>query len=486
MADAERAFGSSAVVSIIEFMHKIFSTKGILRLVKDASGKPVENGREHSVTVNAKYKLQASPHQPLVLDVYGYDLVGFGQCVEKLTLDNGVILTGRTRGGSMKMGTGDLRKIRMFDVKEEMLQLYPDRADSPPSPEIDSVVFGIVSSYFFGSSGMARPGFPFSYVEGDWPESKRGGTCSSEAFRIVHDGFEMMFIKTSGYWKNLVDEQSLQHDMIVGIRKLGGGIIDWTHVNKLTDLLPNFLGWVNHCVSPVFHIKAYRKGRLVYRGYNLRPHPTVQRDETSWLPFEQGEMHRSTVEHTFGAFSDVWKTNRDKKSTFHFALQFLRSKERGVLPRSKPSVLYMRDTFGAIGILTSILVGANPDRGRYCTMFQCVKELKILNKLPYDGVRDELKVNHVNLWWDRNRKCVQDDEREDGTLCRPVANLVNWLLHLDDPTNAERLNSLYAYQYYFVEVSIWLADLMLMKVVGHKGDYFNRLSGKTEKVPWES
>ena len=28
-------------------------------------------------------------------------------------------------------------------------------------------------------------------------------------------------------------------------------------------------------------------------------------------------------------------------------------------------------------------------------------------------------------------------------------------------TNAERLNSLRAYQRYFVEVSIWLADLML-------------------------
>ena len=486
VAGAERACGSSAGISIVEFMHKIFRTTGNLRLVKDASGKPVENDRELSVFVDAKYELQPSPHQPLVLDIYGNNLVGFGQCVEKLTLDNGVILTGRTRGRSMKMGTGELRKIRMFDVEERMLQLYPDRADSTASPEIDSVVFGIVSSDFLGSSGMARPGFPFSYVEGDWPESKSGVTWSTPAFRIAHDGFEMTFVETSGYWKNLVDEQSLQHDMTVGIRKLGGGIIDWKHVNELTDLLPNFLGWVNHCVSPVFHIKAYRKGRLVYRGYNLSPHATVQRDRISWLPFEQGEMHRSAVEHTFGAFSDVWKKNSDAKGTFHFALQFLRSKERGVLPRSKPSVLYLRDTFGAIGILTSILVGVNTGRGRYDTMVQCVEELKIPDRLPYDGERDELKVNHANLWWERNRKCVQDDERRNGTLCRPVANLINWLLHLDDPTNAERLNSLRAYQGYFVEVSIWLADLMLMKVVGHKGDYFNRLSRKTEKVPWES
>ena len=467
-------------------MHKIFSTKGNLRLVKDASGMPIENSWEQRVTVVAKYKLQASPHQPLVLDVYGYDLVGFGQCVEKLTLDNGVILTGRTRGGSMKMGTGELRKIRMFDVEERMLQLYPDRADSTASPEIDSVVFGIVSSDFLGSSGKARPGFPFSYVEGDWPEPKSGVTWSTPAFRIVHDGFEMAFVKTSGYWKSLVDEQSLQHDMIVGIRKLGGGIIDWKHVNELTYLLPNFLGWVNHCVSPIFHIKAYRKGRLVYRGYDLSPHPTVQRDRISWLLLGEGEMHRSAVERTFGAFSDVWKKNSDEKGTFHFALQLLRSKERGVLPKSQPSVLYLRDTFGAIGILTSILVGANPNRGRYDTMVKCTKQLNLPDELPNNGVRSKLKVKHTDLWWAVKQNSIQENERAKGTLCRPVANVGNWLLHLDDPTNAERIISLHAYQHYFVEVSIWLADLMLMKVVGHKGDYFNRLSRRTEKVPWES
>ena len=467
-------------------MHKIFRTKGNLRLVKDVSGKPVENDLKHSVIVDAKYELRPSPHQPLALDIYGYNLVGFGQCVEKLTLENGVILTGRTRGGSMKMGTGELRKIRMFDVEERMLRLYPDRADSTPSPEIDSVVFGIVSSDFLGSSGMARPGFPFSYVEGDGPEPRSGVTWSTPAFRIMHDGFEMAFVKTSGYWKSLVDEQSLQHDMIVGIRKLGGGIIDWQHVDELTYLLRNFLGWVNHCVSPAFHIKAYRKGRLVYRGYDLSPHPTVQRDRNSWLPLEQGEIHRSAVEHTFGAFSDFWKWNSDEKGAFHFALQFLRSKERGVLPRSKPSVLYLRDTFGAIGILTSLLVGTNPNRGRYDTMVQCTKELNIPDELPCKDVRDELKVKHVDLWWAVGQKCIQEGERTKGTLRRPVANVGNWLLHLDDPANAKRIISLHAYQHYFVEVSIWLADLMLMKVVGHKGDYFNRLSRKTEKVPWES
>ena len=37
-------------------------------------------------------------------------------------------------------------------------------------------------------------------------------------------------------------------------------------------------------------------------------------------------------------------------------------------------------------------------------------------------------------------------------------------------------------QHYLVEVSIWLADLMLLKVVGYQGPYLNRLTGESEVV----
>ena len=70
-------------------------------------------------------------------------------------------------------------------------------------------------------------------------------------------------------------------------------------------------------------------------------------------------------------------------------------------------------------------------------------------------------------------------------MSRPLANIDNWLLHLDDPLNAERLLGLRSHvQQYMVEVSIWLADLMLMKAVNYSGWYRNRLTSNVEKVPW--
>ena len=220
----------------------------------------------------------------------------------------------------------------MFDIEQRMLRLYPDFADPPTKPTIDSVVLGLVSSETLGSSGWVRPGLPFSFTEGEPPEAKANETWSSGALRMEHAGLELTFAPTSNYWKQLVDHQSLRHDTICGIRKVGGGTIDWDSVNEMVHLLSNFLGWVNHCVSPTFHTKAYLKGRLVYRGYDLYPHPTVQRDQFSWLPRRGGTSHRDTVQQSFNAFAETWKKSAEENGTFHLALQLLRSEERGHQP----------------------------------------------------------------------------------------------------------------------------------------------------------
>lgn len=459
-------------------------------MIKDAEGEPVKHDWERSVIVDAKYQLRPAPQQPLLLDIYGYNLVGFGQCTEELVLDNGLTITGLTSGGSTKFNTGELRKIRMFDTEQRILQLLPERADSPQSPEIDSVVFGLVSSEHLGSSGWARPGLPFSYLEDRLPERKKNVAWSSSALQIVHGGFQITFVPTSGYWKQLVDEKSLHHEIVCGIRKDDGSTIEWDSVNELTTLLSRFLGWVNHCVSPVFHIKAYRKGRLVYRGYDLYPHPTVQRDQVPWLGISGTARDRESVQHAFGAFADIWNENANQRGIFHIALQMLRSKERGTFPRSRPSLLYLRNTYSAVAILTSMLVGSNPERGRHDTIVQCVTLLNIRDQLPLDDTRNRLMEICPDLWRskgnDLNPGAIQETERAKGTLCRPVTNVCNWLLHLDDFANANRLLSLDAHQAYFVEVSIWLADLMLMKVVGYRGLYFNRLTGQIETLPWQT
>lgn len=281
----------------------------------------------------------------------------------------------------------------------------------------------------------------------------------------------------------------LSHDKIIGIRKKSGGVISWTEFNQLVEHLEAFVGWVNHCVAPVFHIKAYRRGRLVYRGYKLHPHATTRRDRFSWLPKygpdDTTALHGEMVNHAFGVFSDTWESNRSSRGLFHIALRMLRSKEKGSAV-SPPSILYLRDAFGAIGILTSMVVGANPSRGRHQTMIECLRHLSVSDEIPDAEGKRFLSANHKELWSAENG-VVQEPERRKGTLARPLANVQNWLLHLDDPGNSARLLGLGTpRQSYFVQVAIWLADLMAMRVAGYEGTYFNRLTGSVEAVPWIS
>ena len=264
-------------------MHKIFSNMGKLHWVTDAAGKPVgDQWPAWDVAVDAWYELRPSPHQPLVLDIYGYNLRASSQCTYRLVLDNGVVLSGPASGGGTS-ASGEppkLRKIRMFDVDQTQIELHPTEMAETTS-EIDAAVFGIVSSRPVGiGNGFASPSRPFTYTRN--PDGLKRWT--TKALRLRYRDLEVTVVGTSDYWRKLVDTQTLYHKSIVGVRRVGGGDLPWQDLNEFTYLLSNFLGWLNHCAAPVFHLKAYRRGRLVYRGYDLYPHPTVQRDSFSWFP----------------------------------------------------------------------------------------------------------------------------------------------------------------------------------------------------------
>lgn len=467
-------------------MRRIFKTAGKLHMLKDSDGQLVKDW-EHSVIVDAKYELKPSPHQPLVVDIYGCNLSGLGQCVEKLVLDNGVILTGCTLGGSMKFNTGELRKMRMKDVEESKIELYPNKTVPSAKVELDAAVFGVVSSDPLRkrscTKGVARPGYPFSYSK-TFPDLHKG--TWAQALRLQYHGTEITFVATSNYWKGFVDETTLQHDSIVGVRPQDGGDMGRADLNKITFLLAQFIGWINHCVSPVFHVKGYRKGKLVYCEYDLYPHPTVHRERFSWLPWHGVEVGdgRVPVQDLFDGFVKAWEKNEQEMGTLHIALQMLRSREKGS-PLDKPSIVYLRDTFTACAILEGMLTGKSGKSGRASQISRCLKVVGVENKLPSLDKKefDHVLQTHPKLWWNDNKKKVMEDEK--GTLSYPLANMTNWMLHIDDPDSARRLLTLpIAVQTYLLEVSMRLADLMMLKEVGYGGAYFNRLTGKTEIVPW--
>ena len=475
-------------------MHTICKVDGTLQGIEDGGGETVSKDVVLPVTAHLKYELRPSPVQPLIVDLYGAHIWGFGGAIYRLALKNGIVLTGKVRSyGSLT--SDELQRARMFDVREGIIGLFPDRA-SKCKPEIDTFVFGIVSSEPLAEMACTTPGWassgrPFLFIEGPLPEERTGRGIrwtSGATLRIRHRGFEVWFWPTSAYWKNLVDRETLHHKKIVAIRKESGDVISWDEFNDLKEVVEAFVGWVNHCVSPVFHLKAYMRGSLVYRGYSLHPHPTVQRESFSWLPkYGPGETaarHGDMVNHAFSVFSDTWESNRTSRGVFHIALQMLRSKEKGS-PGSRPSLLYLRDAFGAIGILTAMLSGPNRSRSRHQTMAQCLRNLSVPDRIPDKDGRDYVIKNFPELWVAGKTEAIQVKEQRKGTLSRPLANVQNWLVHPEEPRNAAHLLALGGpRQNYFVQVAIWLADLMLMRVVGYEGTYMNRLTGDTEVVPW--
>lgn len=471
---------------------------GQLHWLTDADGNSV-NGKwpASHVAVDLKYELRPSPHQPLIVDIYGHELLGSPQCIYKLVLDNGLVLTGRASGG----GTFNflvrprMQKIRMFDVDEGLIQLYPSHAADTPQ-EIDSAIFGVASSDPLPriSNGFASPSRPFTYTK--TPDQLQ--RCSSEALRLWHAGLEVTVVGTSNYWCRLVDIRALNHESIVGVRRTNGGVLSWEDLNDFTQLLSNFLGWLHHCAAPVFHIKGYRKGKLVYRGYDLHPHATVQRDTFSWFPWHgvtepdsqglRGSVYADLLQDLFNGFAKVWDENRANEGMFHIALQLLRGGDKGG-PQSRPSVGYLRDAFTACAIIERMLSRKSDESGRQAQIARCLKEVGVADRLPgLDKANLDFAVRkHPELWYAKKNDRVVEDEKKGATMSRPLANTENWLLHLDEPSNAKRLLGLGdSVQQYMVQVSIWLADLLLMKVVGYNGWYFDRFSMQAEKVPWGS
>ena len=476
-------------------MHKIFQSYGKLHVLTDSNGEPVKHNWTRNVFVNARYELKPSPQQPLILDIYGYDLMGWGgRMTEKLELENGVVLKGRVSGGGLsKSGEPPkLRKIRMFNIEESKIELYPDEAkNSSSGVDLDAAIFGIVSSDPLAkgaySKGAAHPGFPFSYSD-TFPKAHRGA-WSTQALRLEYRGIEICFAQTSKYWKALIDETTLQHDSIVGVRRKDHGIMEWGDMDRVLFLLQQFIGWINHCTSPVFHIKGYLKGKLVYRGYNLYPHSTVHREHFSWLPWHGIDVGdgQVLVQGLFDRFVAVWEKTEREKDNFNIALEMLRSRQKGS-PLNKPAIGYLRDTFTACAILERMLTKKSSASGRQAQIARCLRVICVEDILPS---MNKENLDHIiqecpQLWWANKQKKIQEQEKANGTLSRPLANMENWMLHLDDPHNTKRLLDLpWSVQQYLLEVSIWLADLMVLKVVDYSGFYLNRLTGETEIVPWE-
>ena len=478
-------------------MQTLFRSEGTFSWLEDANGEAVSGipAKGFRVTADVQYELKPHPEQSLWANVYGFNIPGAGATRHRLALANGVVLTGRSYGGRFGRNWNPNEKIGLYDIEETMVT-FPPTEDDVPSPPVDAVAMGVISSAPLGSAacsnGVARPGHPFSFRP-DFPKAPKS-SWSSHALRIYIENLEITFVQSSRYWRRLVDSQ-LECDTIIGLRRRDKSVLDWDKINRTVAVISRFLGWVNHCAAPVFHIKGYRRRKLVYCGYNVNPYATVPRDSFSWLPEfppeGKPEAHAHLVEDLLRRFATEWHKNWEEKGVFHIALQFLRSPLRGP-PGHGPSVGYLRDTFTACAILSRMLdTDAKDTDGRICVIQRCLKQLCVDDKLPMNNSHKQYRFaqRYPDLWRKRSKHGqvgeIQETERQQHTLSHPLTNMTNWLLHMDNASNAKMLlNMPNSIQKYLVDISVWLSDLMVLKAIGYEGFYANRLTGQTESVPW--
>ena len=478
-------------------MQTLFREEGRFSWLEDASGKVVSGlpAKGFPVVADVQYQLKPHPEQSLWANVYGVGFSGGGATRNRLALANGVVLTGRGFGASLGGNWSPNEKISLYDIEETIVTLPPTE-DGVPSSKVDAVALGVIASAPLGSAacsnGVARPGYPFSFIP-NFPEDPKS-SWSSHALRIYVDNLEITFVQSSKYWRRLVDSR-LQCDSIVGVRRCDKTVLNWDEINLTATLISKFLGWVNHCAAPIFHIKGYRQGKVAYRGYNVNPYATVPRDTFSWLPEfpaeGKPEAHAHLVEDLLRRFATAWCRNWEEKDVFHIALQFLRSPLKGP-PGHGPSVGYLRDTFTACAILSRMLdTDAKENLKRIEVMQRCLGQLCVVDKLPIDNSYKQhcFAQRHPDLWRKRGKNGtvgeVQETARQQRTLSHPLTNMMNWLLHLDETPNAKMLLDMpSAIQKYLVDISVWLSDLMVLKTIGYQGLYANRLTGQTESVPW--
>ena len=477
---------------------KIFESMGTLVFTEDANGVAVDQKSpafSQRVYVRAKYEVKPSSSEALSIDVFGHGVVGLGQTKHRLELENGVTLNGRLMGGNIspRESTNKLRRAKFFDVDEDLVQLYQDKANASNYPEIDRLIFPIASSSPLGhgsctSNGhWSQPGRPFSFRAWRRGEEMRG-SWSTHALRLEHDGMDILIAQTNSYWRKHFDPL-VGHDSISGIRQQEGGLLDWKQVNDAIPLFEAFLGWLNHCASPVAVLKGYRKGRLVYKAYRIRPNASRPRDAFSWLPLfglkdeaSPNPMPDEVIQDLFNKFAGEWLKNRESRSTLHIALQFLRSRERGS-PSDPPSTLYLRNAFTACSLLLAKYSKSQNDR--LANMRACLGELAIDDVVPAETDDLEWLAKHCKWLWSNRNGDIDAEALKGRTLSRPLSNFQNWLVHFDEPRDAARiLDTPRNVQAYLVEVAVWLADLMLLKGIGYRGCYFNRLNRRAEKVPW--
>lgn len=446
------------------------------------------------VDVWLMYELQSSPRACYTLEIFGHKLPSTPSSMSStLVLYNGLTFEciwckdPLDRGGPLKVhgisigwdalseDSSLLQLDRFGNVKlpEHVTRdgVITDIAETPDNVDraILGISYGTLAGLGFTPSGYAKPGQPFSYA------NSRSGLRDMPAQRLVYGDFEVVLCVPSKYWRGLVSKEFVREIGVVGIRRLDGQPIKWPRIREVGNVITRFLTWLGHCQCEVFHIKGYTWGRLVRVEYSLNPYVTPSREDSSLLPLDAESY---VIERLFDGYVQAFKDVAEGRSRFVWALHLL-----GRWSHDN-SVDSFRDVIAACAILAKLLrpeVLKGYRKGRIALVEDILDILGIDDKVA--GSKDAYK-GYERLWSRSKRGGINQEALNERRLSTPIGNIADWIIHPEDPGNAEKLGGLGFMQNLFLHKCLLLADLLVLKVIKYDGLYTNRSTGETVPVPW--
>lgn len=116
---------------------------------------------------------------------------------------------------------------RGLDVNENLIQLYPPQVANAPQA-IDSVEFSVVSSHHLERIGIgfAIPLRPFTDARA--PSGRK--VWSTNTLGLGQADIYVTTVSRSDYFGRLIETRALDHQSIVGVRRIDGGAMSMTRI----------------------------------------------------------------------------------------------------------------------------------------------------------------------------------------------------------------------------------------------------------------